>query len=146
MSHSAAAYSIYILPVLTFLAQLDSPPAEVYEAEKSAIAKLLPGPFDWCTVDDAFHLSTNFGQHRAFPSLRFITEAAQRRVIQYENREHGGLGVRAKAAELRKAIRESNFAERKAVWGLWFDDGPTMTLERNKTKLDEMGINSALIL
>ena len=35
MLHSAAAYAIYILPILTFLEQPSEPPEEVYLAESS---------------------------------------------------------------------------------------------------------------
>ena len=146
MLHSAAAYAIYVLPVLTFLAQLSNPPEEVYEAEKIAIAKLLPGPTKWCELEDAFHLSDQFGQHKAFPSLKHTTMAAQRRVLQYENRLQGGLGIAGKAVEIHRTIRESDFALRKARWQAWYDLGPTSTLKRNKEELDKMGLTGAVLL
>ena len=146
MSYAAAAYAIYVLPVLTFIAQICDPPESTYKAEKTAIAKLLPGPFDWCSTEDALHLETCYGQHRAFPSLRCTTEAAQRRVFQYENIEHGGLKVGSKTAEIRSATRHSQFAERKWRWKLWFDNSPAITLERNKDRLDGLGLDSATLL
>ena len=146
MSHAAAAYSIYVLPVLTFIAQLCDPPEAVYDAEKTAIANLLPGPYEWCTAEDAFHLETCYGQHRSFPSLKCTAEAAQRRVLQFENREHGGLRIATKTAEIRNATRLSQFAERKWKWKSWFEHSPATTLERNKERLDELGLDTATLL
>ncbi len=128
LTHTAAAYSIYILPTLTFLAQLCDPTEEVYEAERKAITILLPGPNLWIEKEDAFYLKENFGQHRNFPSIRHTAMAAQRRVLQYENRDNGGLQILSKARELRQTIGSSEHQERHALWHHWFNASPVITL------------------
>ena len=44
------AYSVYILPVMLFVTQLDSPTSSWEAVEKTAIRRLLPGPGNWCDV------------------------------------------------------------------------------------------------
>ncbi len=146
LTHTAAAYSIYILPTLTFLAQLCDPTEEVYEAERKAITILLPGPNLWIEKEDAFYLKENFGQHRSFPSIRHTAMAAQRRVLQYENRENGGLQILSKARELRQTIGSSEHQERHALWHHWFNTSPVITLERNKLALDHKGLSTDVLL
>ena len=47
---------------------------------------------------------------------------------------------------MRRAIRDSEHAERKARWHHWFDNRPTATLERNKLHLDSKGLNNSALM
>jgi hypothetical protein len=112
LQYSTLAYTTYILPILSYVGQLCSPPAAALEAEASALRKLIPGPGNWCIKNDIFYMADNFGQARNLPSLVHMCAAAQKRVQLWENRANGGLAVDARFAQLQSAISNTEHLAR----------------------------------
>ena len=61
LQYATLAYSIYILPILSFLAQFKVLDDEVFQAEASALAHMVPGPYRWMLKEDFFSLATHYG-------------------------------------------------------------------------------------
>ncbi len=68
LQYTTVAYTTYILPRLSFLAQFKVPSKEVYEAELKALRRMIPGPYNWCLKDDCYLLGKCYGQARSFPT------------------------------------------------------------------------------
>ena len=77
---TATSYNIFALPVLSFLAQLLSPPQQALQAESTAMHKIAPGPKDWISTTDLIWLHHLTGHPRSLASLDLTSRAAQARV------------------------------------------------------------------
>ena len=93
------AYQVYICSVLQFIAQLEPLPEEFQCKDRGAIQSLFPGPTAWmvpqCLKDGIFsHLPTQLVDMQA------VAQAAKVRVCRFENLQHGGLHVEARARRL----------------------------------------------
>ena len=115
---TAIAYSVYILPVLLFVAQLDSPPASRTQVEKTVIRRLLPGPANWCTID-ALRALPVLKLFKSFPDLHHLSKAIQFRVATTEATAKGGLGVNHRAFRLRNLVNAPMFPGREGAWADW---------------------------
>ena len=118
--YTLTAYAVFVLPVLSFVSQLDGPPPDWEETEAAAIRKLFPGPGQWCCPDDLRCLQL-LGFPKSLPDLRVRSVAAQCRVAHLEASGQGGLRATERAAELRRWRDESDYVVRKAQWAHWFD-------------------------
>ena len=52
LHYAATAYNTYAISVLSYIGQLELPPARVTEAEHSALRKAAPGPGNWMKSED----------------------------------------------------------------------------------------------
>ena len=100
---ASAAYSVYVLPVLAFVLQLDELPPGWEEHEAVALRRLATGPGQWCQPQDLRHLKS-FGMPKDFASPAQVALAAKLRVATYEAAAAGGLQVDEKAHQLRSWI------------------------------------------
>jgi hypothetical protein len=141
---STLAYSVYILPVLSFLAQFRAPSEEVLRAEEEALRGMVPGPFNWCLTNDLFALATHYGQARSFPSLRHLSLSARARMVLCENSSRGGLQVHQKCIGVSLAARFSNQPPaRQHLWGEWYDAGILQQMRDSEAQLGEYGLSSS---
>jgi len=97
--YSSIAYSTYVLPILSFVAQLSAPPVEAIAAEEKALRDIIPGPYRWILPEDLYQAGELYGQGRSFPSLAILAKAAQARVYRLEAFRRGGLKT-TKSSEL----------------------------------------------
>ena len=74
------AYNTFILPTLTYIAQLEDPPSETLQAEAQGLKLMIKGPHRWALPPDLWRLKEHFGQARSCRSLRHTAVAAQLRV------------------------------------------------------------------
>ena len=93
-------YSIYILPVLTFIGQLEAEPTNWDTVEAEAIQALLPGGFRWILPKDTHFLKEYHGQARSVPCLVDTLLAAKARVRKLDAVAHGGHKIGASTEEL----------------------------------------------
>ena len=138
MALSLAAYSTYILPVVSFLAQLDDVPDEWEDHERRAFAHLLPGPRGWLHPDALRGLGQLQCTRRArdFKDFRAWADAAKSRVFNWEALPAGGLRVAARARELRRLRQECAPPDwRAAIWAHWFDSSFLFLLERAEDRV-----------
>ena len=141
MYYSALAYSIYVLPILSYVVQLCNVPEEAYEIESKALRAIIPGPYQWILPADLFVGGQEFGQGRSFPSLMNLAQAAKKRVEVLEGFQKGGLWSRRNCQQVRSGMESlDGHIDRYATWSYWFDNDPSQALEANKTKLEDQDI------
>ena len=93
------AYQVYICSTLQFIAQLEPLPEESQHKERGVTQSLFPGHTAWmrpqCLKDaNCLHLP---GQ---LMDMQAVAQAAKVRVCRFENIQHGGLHVEARARML----------------------------------------------
>ena len=94
LHYSIVAYRTYVLPVLSFLAQFKRPSPKVLAAETKALTLMVPGPYQWCSKEDLYHLGKHWGQPLSFPRLDDMCLAARTRLHLFENADRYGLDTR----------------------------------------------------
>jgi hypothetical protein len=78
LQYSAMSYNIFAVSVLSYLAQLENPPAETYQLESAAMVKVAVGPGNWSSAEDLWHLRECYtGRHAPFDP--FVRRPGQRR-------------------------------------------------------------------
>ena len=120
--HTISAYRTYILPVLSFLAQLEVVPSTWEDLEQSACKLLFRGPRNWISAGVLKGLK-HIGFMDQLPDLRSLAMAAKCRVTRYENIAHGGLHLTERLRCLRHDRTHGFFSLRSAVWKRWYDEG-----------------------
>ena len=140
--YASLAYSVYVLPVLSFLVQFKEPTAEVFLAEDRALRAMVPGPYRWCMKEELFALATHYGQARSFPSLKNLGISARCRMMLFENSSRGGIHVQEKCSTIQEAVRSSTQAlGRQVTWAGWYGGGILSDMLRSRGQLEEMGIS-----
>ena len=142
---STLAYGIYILPVLSFVAQLSNPPDKAWEIERKALSLMVPGGYKWILPEDLFRLKANFGQAASFPSLKMLVQAAQKRVQVFENSCFGGLRLEEKSREMGAALQQ-HLNGRYVAWQGWFSNSPVQILRTNALQLDQLGLTTGVLM
>ena len=138
------AYSVYILPVMLFVTQLDSPPSSWEAVEKTAIRRLLPGPGNWCDVE-ALRALPCFGFPKGFADLNMLTNAIQYRVAANEATADGGLQVVERAFNLRCLVSAPSHPLRKATWDMWFKSSFLVQLARSTEYCRSRGLHPPVL-
>jgi hypothetical protein len=120
LQYSTLTYNTFAMSVLTFLAQLESPPEEIYEVERVALRRAARGPGKtWAKPEDLWHLQS-YGQFRSFSSLRTSAWAAQVRVATLEARDSGGLNAIERSQTLDTLLVHTDYSERRWRWAEWY--------------------------
>ena len=111
---TSLAYAVYILPVISFLLQLDGLPEAWGRAEAAAFRALVPGPGEWCGPEDLRSLR-RFGFPGESPDAREVSLACRFRVAHREALPDG-LQVTTRSRLLRIWMADSVNAVRRARW------------------------------
>ena len=139
---STQVWNLFIHSVLSFIAQLESPPSHVLQAETAMLRKAAPGPGNWCRAQELHHLRRAYHFPGEYKTIHTTACAAQLRVLAYENWAHGGLSVHDRAAQLRKLHGQSIFLVRQVRWRHWYDSAYVWRLENNFKDLATRGISA----
>ena len=145
LQFATLAYSTYVLPIISFVAQICPMPPEAVEVETNALRYKTPGPFRWCLPADLFNLDTLYGQARAFPSLVNMVQAAQIRVFHHENHQCGGLDIDWRALEFYSWRRQTEKYGRLDMWYSWLERNPVRVLAKNKETLDAKRLTTGVL-
>ena len=116
--YSLIVYKIYIISVLSFVAQLEEVPAYWEDYEGRILRTLIPGPFRWALPADFRGLQRDYGFPVEAPDLRLVSEAARFRVAHREAARQGGLGIRRWLDRLAAAWQASE-ATVLGIWRQW---------------------------
>ena len=147
LQFAAEAYNTFILPTMTFVAQLERPPPEALQAEDKALFKAAKGPGQWAKKQDLFLLQQSYGLPFRFRSLEHTALAAQVRVALWEDATSGGLHVRDRAKELRNwMIYRTNHLNRLNRWDDWYTNSGIFTLETTMNHFRRVGLSPTTIL
>ena len=102
------AHGVYVLPVLLFVAQLESPPRAVYEFGRKAVRAIAPGLGAWCQPQD-FHLGDAFGLAQRLRPLKETCHAVMLRARAWEVCRGGGIPWERLQSELRVPFSSAEF-------------------------------------
>ena len=141
LQYAAVAYLVYVLPVLSFLAQFRDPDDNVRKAEERALALMVPGPYRWCVLEDYFHLAELYGQTVSFPRLDHVCLAAKARLFCLENRARGGLDISGKTRRLQRAVENASGFSRYTRWFTWYYQGILAQIAGATDQLETRGLD-----
>ena len=140
---AAVVYNTFALPLLTFVAQLESPMQEALDAEVWALRRCAPGPFRWIILLDLWRLRSSYGLPFRFRSLAWTATASQARVCHVEAQATGGLRASRRLADLEAWLRQSEHVVRIARWRSWFNAAHPRTVMTTVEQLQAIAASPA---
>jgi len=146
LQFATRAYNTFAFSVLSFVAQLENPPASAIQAERKALTRVAPGPGNWCTPEDLWHLQQAFGFSFRVRGLALTATAAQIRVVVWENVHHGGINLLPRAQELDRLIRGPDYPLRSIRLRNWYALSHLFTLRNAWQQLRDMRLNRTSLL
>jgi len=142
LQYATLAYTVYVLPVLSFLAQFKAPDEDVLQIEEKALGAMVPGPYKWCVKADLFTLKEHYGQTRSFPSLANVGISARCRMLHFENLARGGLRIEAKLDAINTAMRNSTLSfGRQQLWTTWYQHGILQEMFGSLAQVSSAGLS-----
>ena len=149
LQYSARVWNTFILPVLTFVAQVEQPPPAVIKETEAMLRKAAVGPRDWCTADDMYHLRRSYHFNVEFRDLRTSAQAAMLRVATWEDESHGGLRIRERARHLRtrpRRMQDYFSIARFQRFETWYQSSPLLQLSSTCADLTDLGVTATQII
>jgi hypothetical protein len=146
------AYNALALSTLLYIAQLETPPAGVIEAETRSIRTMLGGPGNWYQRRDAFYLKEYFGQSKSYGSVELISQAAKLRVMHSHNctrlrgRVLNAASISDMHTELQYALLDPIDSRRIHLWRKWYDQSHVTIIHRNETNIRRLGLSINMCL
>ena len=128
--YSASVWNTFIIPIMGFVAQLESPPSNIQDRIAKMLRRAARGPGNWCQADDVLHLKRAFGFQTEYKDIRIIAMASMFRTAHLEDRWSGGLRPEAKSDALRESFRNTAFFERSRDWASWHDKASVHQMSR----------------
>ena len=128
MYYHTTAYNTFALSTLTFVAQLEYPPADTLLAEKQGLKKVIKGPHLWIKPEDLWRLKEHYGQANSCKSLHHTTIAAQVRVRRWDpscRHTH----YQRDLEDLRSALSHPDNVENRIRWAAWYQRSFALRLE-----------------
>lgn len=136
------AYRVYILPVVSFVAQLDDPPEGWSQTEVFAFQQLMPGPFCWIPKQLAQNL-TVIGLPVEFPALAGEIPAIRLRV--YRALRKKGFNWKEAGLSLARARRDTDELVRERRWRTWYDGSFVKQVMERVDGLRQRGITTKAV-
>ena len=152
---TTTAYNTFCASVLMFIAQLETPTADVLAAEEASLKLLTPGPALWRSLgpqSDLFYLKESFGQQASFQSVTYSAQAAKLRVVAHHNMWRRAKQNCPKFGNSRsihnmynkiRTLRNCNpkFPDRDIAWSSWYNNSFIYNLVNNQKNLErDVGI------
>jgi len=134
--YTVMVYNVYILPILSFITQLEPPPDSWETTERRIMARLIRGPGNWAGPKEWRQLKRAYQFPAECHNLRERSSAAQFRVACNEARAEGGLGLTTRVEKTDRALRHTTQTHLFAEWGTWLNGGFSRQLDSNKHRLE----------
>ena len=135
-------YNIFLLPVLTFVAQLEQPPPDLLALVDAATVRIAPGPYRWIMPDDLTRLTPLLGFPVQVRCLATTAAVSQLRVDTWEARAAGGLRMDARQSSLDLARRTTPFQARRDLLAAWLDAAYSSTLRAERRSHAAQGVTA----
>ena len=146
LHYAATAYNTYAISVLSYIGQLELPPARVTEAEHSALRKAAPGPGNWMKSEDLWFFKECYGGTTSFANLSFVAWASQIRVATWESRARGGLNVDVRVAALEDAMTTGDHMGRRRLWADWYKRSHVNVLRDAVERMQRLGFTTLEVM
>ena len=130
------AYMVYIITVLTFVAQLEVPPDAFDNEERKACRLLFKGPHAWILPPVLQDLKS-LGFPAELVDLRTVAIAAKSRVCRMENRIHGGLHIHRRARRLKHLADDCDDWQRLSWVAKWLPRNFLFSVAASDTVVEE---------
>ncbi len=134
---SARAYNTFILPVLSYVAQLEELTDGLIDSVDKSILKMAKGPRAWASSKDLLSLKAGFGLNAEFHDLRVTATASKVRVALEDKGMGGKAAVLAKAGEIRRACRNTDCINVLSRWRHWIAGNFIFNLEKACHEVDK---------
>ena len=135
LNKAISTYNTYVLPVLLFVAQLESPPQWVLNMEKEAVRRVAPGPGAWCSNSDLHH-GRALGLDAQMRPMLISAQAAMLRVHAWE-----GLPWTRLARQLADARSRTDHLLRAARCKEWLLTHMPTVMTETATDKENQGIS-----
>ena len=114
-------YNTFVLSVLLFVAQLESPPESFTALEAKAVRRIAPGPGEWCSPRDLHH-GDDLGLSGHLRPLLASCRASMLRVHAWEGKpwRPDGIAWGRLCRDLVSARQATTFLVRAARWQDWY--------------------------
>jgi hypothetical protein len=142
LQYATHAYNSYAVSVLSFVSQLEAPPASILCKERQALRQVAKGPGAWAIAEDLWHLHECYGQARSFRSVEVQALAAQARVARFELESKGGLRINTRAQALRHLLNTGEYVGRRIPWKDWYERSHVLLLDGALARLNSQGIST----
>jgi len=142
MQYATHAYNVFAFSVMGFVAQLENPSDQALAAEREAVARVAPGPYNWNVPEDMWRLQQSFGFPFRVKSLSHMAKAAQIRVILWENHANGGIQVLPRARALTEWMSSTDFLGRRIRFDKWYNASHLLTLRSAWDDFRSMGLTA----
>ena len=130
-------YKTFVFSVLAFVCQLEEPPEAAILLESICMRKFAPGPGNWISALDLFHLQDLFGLPVSFPSIRTYALASKLRVARFEIGD-----IHAKSRELTALLSNTVV---KPVPHDWYERSCIRLLAAAVSQAEALRVTHALI-
>jgi len=137
MCVTLSALRVYVLPLASFLLQLEPLPQNWPSEEMKLVNTLFPGARGW-TAPVLMRSLREIGFSNAMPDMRSMAVGAKYRVHRWEDARHGGLRVRRRLRSITATRTGSIYIVRTAHWRSWFEDNFFAQLQRAQQELADM--------
>ena len=124
---------MYVLPLLTFVGQLEPIPDHISKLEQLTVRRIAPGAGDWCAPVDLHH-GRELGQAALLRPLAATCAAAQIRLRDRETAHDEHYLVKM-VADLTRAIATCPYWDRLRHWAPWLKQHTPTVLEKNAQDL-----------
>ena len=123
-------FNTFCLPVLSYVAQLESPPQWVVLEVEALMRKLVSGPTGWASIKDLQLLDETFGFSASFHNLEWTSKAAQIRVLLCDS---GCLPRTVFLTRVKALSRNiSTTGDNSPLgWGNWYSQVFSVVIHRN---------------
>ena len=129
--YQTTAYNTFALSTLTYISQLESPPASTLQAEIKGLRKVIKGPGQWCQPADLWRLHEHYGQAKSCKSLSHTTAAAQLRVWRCDPACRTN-NYRLFTRDLQRSLCQGSNDVNRLRWIPWYERSFALRLEATK--------------
>jgi len=131
LQYNALTYNYFAISTLSYVAQLEMPPAWVLDEERAALRIAAPGPGEWASAEDLWHLHDAYGLARSFTSLQWLAQAAQLRVYTRDPATADKRQFEHQVARTRQLLSSSDMIYTRTTWNDWFSRSFAIRLSDN---------------
>ena len=136
MLTSLYAYKMYILPLASFLVQLEDLPPQWKDIERNIMNTLFPGARGWICPALMQHLKP-LGFSPEFPDAVAMASGAKCRIYKWENMCNGGLRLRRRLRHLTQVVSSTQSLDRLKAWPYWVNNNFFSQVVRVQQQLEE---------
>ncbi|CAK0857870.1 unnamed protein product [Prorocentrum cordatum] len=132
---NARVYNTFAVPILGYVAQLETPPAWLVKSAGHSLRKAARGPGGWVASEDLWALRESFGLTASFTNIQWYALAAKIRVVQFDRACAPKACFLADVERLREALRSPPRDHSRFAWNDWYSRSFILALAQAESEL-----------